>query len=44
MVDGEKVGSSPVKTGIMGETDIEVTDGLGEGQIVTGSYRTLRAP
>jgi HlyD family secretion protein len=32
-----------VKTGVMGETDIEVTEGLVEGQmIVTGSYRTLR--
>ena len=32
-----------MKTGIMGETDIEITEGLGEGQeIVTGSYRTLR--
>jgi HlyD family secretion protein len=34
---------SPVKTGIMGETEIEVMDGVGEGaEIVTGSYRTLR--
>lgn len=33
----------PVKTGIMGETEIEVLDGVGEGtEIVTGSYRTLR--
>ncbi len=33
----------PVKTGILGETDIEVTDGLKEGEeIVTGSYKTLR--
>ena len=33
----------PVKTGIVGETEIEVTDGLSEGQeIVTGSYKTLR--
>lgn len=32
-----------VKTGIMGETEIEVIDGVGEGaEIVTGSYRTLR--
>lgn len=44
VVEGEKVKFKPVKTGIMGETDIEVTDGLGEGQtIVTGSYRTLRS-
>jgi HlyD family secretion protein len=33
----------PVKTGIMGETEIEVLDGVAEGtEIVTGSYRTLR--
>lgn len=33
----------PVKTGIVGETDIEVLDGLKDGEeIVTGSYRTLR--
>jgi HlyD family secretion protein len=33
----------PVKTGIIGETDIEVTDGVAEGEeIITGSYRTLR--
>ena len=33
----------PVKTGIMGETDIEIIDGLKEGdEIVTGSYKTLR--
>ena len=33
----------PVKTGIMGETEIEMLDGLKEGdEIVTGSYRTLR--
>jgi HlyD family secretion protein len=34
---------TPVKTGIMGDTDIEILEGLTEGQeIVTGSYRTLR--
>jgi HlyD family secretion protein len=33
----------PVKTGIIGETEIEITDGLQEGdEIVTGSYKTLR--
>jgi HlyD family secretion protein len=33
----------PVKTGIMGETEIEVLDGLREGdEIVVGSYKTLR--
>lgn len=32
-----------VKTGIMGETELEVTEGLAEGtEIVSGSYRTLR--
>jgi HlyD family secretion protein len=34
---------TPVKTGIMGDTDIEILEGLEAGQeIVTGSYRTLR--
>lgn len=43
VVDGEKARFKPVKTGIMGETDIEVTEGLTDGQlIVTGSYKTLR--
>jgi HlyD family secretion protein len=43
VVEGEKVAFKPVKTGIMGETDIEVTEGIGEGvTIVTGSYKTLR--
>ncbi len=43
VVDGEKARFKPVKTGIMGATDLEITEGLGEGQlIVTGSYRTLR--
>jgi HlyD family secretion protein len=33
----------PVKTGITGVTDIEITDGLKEGEsIVTGSYTVLR--
>lgn len=33
----------PVKTGIVGETEIEVVDGIKEGEeIVTGSYKTLR--
>ncbi|MGA8766213.1 MAG: efflux RND transporter periplasmic adaptor subunit [Candidatus Acidiferrales bacterium] len=33
----------PVKTGISGTTDIEITDGLHEGDvIVTGSYKALR--
>jgi HlyD family secretion protein len=43
VVQGEKAVFTPVKTGIMGETDIEITEGLTGGQeIVTGSYRTLR--
>ncbi len=43
LVSGEKAVFKPVKTGIMGETDIEITEGIAEGQeIVTGSYRTLR--
>ena len=43
LVSGEKAVFKTVKTGIMGETDIEITDGITEGQeIVTGSYRTLR--
>jgi HlyD family secretion protein len=33
----------PVKTGIIGETEIEVAQGLSPGdEIVTGSYKTLR--
>ena len=33
----------PVKTGIIGEADMEITEGVAEGdEIVTGSYRTLR--
>jgi HlyD family secretion protein len=43
VVEKDKAVFKPVKTGIMGETDIEITDGLAPGQtIVTGSYRTLR--
>jgi HlyD family secretion protein len=43
VVEGEKALFKPVKTGIMGESDIEITEGVGEGQmIVTGSYKTLR--
>ena len=33
----------PVITGIIGVTDIEILDGIREGdQIITGSYKTLR--
>ena len=43
VVDGDKARFKPVKTGIMGEADIEITEGVGDGQmIVTGSYKTLR--
>jgi HlyD family secretion protein len=43
VVDGEKAVFKPVKTGIMGESDLEITEGLAAGEtIVTGSYRTLR--
>lgn len=40
---GKKVEFVPVQTGISGMTDIEVTDGLREGEeIVIGSYKALR--
>jgi HlyD family secretion protein len=40
---GWKVKFVPVKTGITGSTDIQVTEGLTEkDQIVTGSYKVLR--
>ena len=43
MVNGGQVAFRPVKTGIIGETDIEVVEGLKEGdEIVTGAYKTLR--
>jgi HlyD family secretion protein len=43
VVDGKKAVFKPVKTGVIGETDIEVVEGLAEGQeIVSGSYKTLR--
>src|SRR6266849_5561176 len=33
----------PVKTGIKGDTDIEIFSGLNDGEeIITGSYKTLR--
>jgi HlyD family secretion protein len=38
-----KANFRPVKTGIIGETEIEIGEGLKEGEeIVTGSYKTLR--
>ena len=43
IVQDQKAVFTPVQTGIMGDTEIEITEGLEEGQeIVTGSYRTLR--
>ena len=43
VVSGGQVAFRPVKTGIIGETDIEIADGLKEGdEIVTGAYKTLR--
>lgn len=43
VVDGKKAVFRPVKTGIIGDTDIEIADGLKEGEeIVSGSYKTLR--
>ena len=43
VIRGGKAQFVPVKTGITGVTDIEVTDGLQEGDlIVTGSYKALR--
>jgi HlyD family secretion protein len=38
-----KVAFRPVKTGIIGDTDIEIVGGVTEGEeIVSGSYKTLR--
>jgi len=43
VVEENQATFKPVKTGILGETEIEVLEGLAEGdEIVTGSYRTLR--
>ena len=43
VVNGKKAIFHPVKTGISGVTDIEVTDGLKPGdEIVIGSYKALR--
>jgi HlyD family secretion protein len=43
VIRGNKALFVPVKTGITGTTNIEVTDGLKAGdQIVTGSYQVLR--
>jgi HlyD family secretion protein len=43
VITSNKAAFRPVKTGILGETDVEILDGLKEGdEIVTGSYKTLR--
>jgi len=43
VVNDSKAHFRTVKTGIIGESDIEIIDGLKEGdEIVSGSYRTLR--
>lgn len=43
VIRGKKAEFVPVQTGIAGVTDIEVTDGLKDGdQIVIGSYKALR--
>ena len=43
VVSGEKAQFRKVETGITGSTDIEVLNGLKEGEeIVTGSYKTIR--
>jgi HlyD family secretion protein len=43
VVQKDKAAFRTVKTGIMGETDVEVLDGVKEGdEIVTGSFKTLR--
>jgi len=43
VVEGGKAAFRPVKTGIIGETEIEIGEGLKEGEeVVIGSYKTLR--
>lgn len=43
LIQEDKAVFKPVKTGIMGDTDIEVLEGVAEGEeIVTGSFKTLR--
>jgi len=43
VVDGERAVFREVKTGITGATDIEVLEGLKEGEeIITGSYKVIR--
>ena len=43
MIRNRKAEFVPVQTGITGTTDIEVLEGIKEGdEIVTGSYKVLR--
>ena len=43
VISNGKAKFKPVQTGITGTTDIEVTDGLKDGdEIITGSYKVLR--
>jgi len=43
VISGEKAQFRKVETGITGATDIEVTNGLKEGdEIITGSYKVIR--
>jgi HlyD family secretion protein len=43
VVQAGKAVFKAVKTGIVGDTDIEITEGVKDGEdIVVGSYRTLR--
>jgi HlyD family secretion protein len=43
VIQGEKAVFRKVETGITGATDIEVLNGLKEGdEIVTGSYKVIR--
>jgi HlyD family secretion protein len=43
VISGDRAQFRKVDTGITGATDIEVTDGLNEGEtIITGSYKVIR--
>jgi len=43
LVQSNKAIFRPIKTGIVGDTDIEILEGLTDGEeIVTGSFKTLR--
>ncbi len=44
VIRNKKATFVPVTTGITGRTDIEVLDGLKEGdEVITGSYKVLRS-